>query len=126
MAPRDRLLAEAARFLATLLGTCPGEVVVTVRSAELQDGYTLRGPPPANAADSPPATDGYPPGVRWLSPFAESILAVMPPGVLMSAAKIAKLLHPQASTDQDLYACLRDLRDRGFVEGDTHGWRRLF
>jgi hypothetical protein len=69
MAPRDRLLAEAARFLTALLGTCPGEVVVTVRSAELQDGYTLRGPPPANAAEAPPprraSRAGRPGCRRW-------------------------------------------------------------
>jgi hypothetical protein len=127
MAPRDRLLAEAARFLTTLLGASPGEVEVTVRSADLKDGYTLRGPPPPNAAEVPPPPEGYPPGVRWLSPTAEVILGAMPSGQLISAAKLAEELGDRLTVRKnELYPILNDLADRGFLEGGTHGYRKLF
>jgi hypothetical protein len=117
MAPRDRLLAEAARFLATLLGTCPGEVEVTVRSADLKDGYTLRGPPPANAAEAPPAPATLPAGASWLSPLEEEILKRLPADGWLSVDGLAREIDPQATeAPRELRAVVTNLGDRGVIE----------
>jgi hypothetical protein len=127
MAPRDRLLAEAARFLTALLGTCPGEVVVTVRSAELQDGYTLRGPPPANAAAAPPPTEGVPGGAAWLSPLEADILQYAPAGRWLPLEDLAQKLDPQAvEVPREMRVLVSNLHERRVLEYQKgRGIRRL-
>lgn len=126
MAPRDRLLTEAARFLVALLGTCPGEVEVTVRSAESKDGYVLRGPPPPNAADAPPAPEEIPPGALWLSALEQHLLTCLPAGGWLSAADLAgKMDARKVEMDNQTRGVLNNLVDRGFARVATgKGYQR--
>jgi hypothetical protein len=132
--PDDVLLSAAAEYL-RLVTACPSVVVVEITGPG-DKRFRVYGAPPSLAPteppdvprrNGPPAPPDFPPGALWLSP-AEAALLAAATGSWQGREALTELsgvARDGLATTHDVGAILRNLVDRGLLEGEVGKGFRL-